>query len=107
MSETPVPYNPFKNQPKAIAIAHFLDSFLRPEILNTVRVPSPLKGDYFELSPALQEEWFEFAFYELFRGVTMGFSDYYQITLTVTELGLIKRRIVNFLKGLGYKHPKG
>jgi hypothetical protein len=107
MSETPAPYNSPDPPPETERIARFLDGYLGQEILLDHTYPTHLQGDYEDFDDEKKKEWFEFTFHTLFRDTTQALVDFLHRDFTLAELGLVKRRVVNFLKQSGFEYDKG
>lgn len=108
MSEIPTPYNSHGPQtPDLERLARFLDGFLSYETLDDIPCPENLKKDYDDLDEDEKKEWYEFTFHELFRIVAMESFSLLTREPTLVELGLIKRRIVNFFKSFGIEYGGG
>ena len=102
MSEIPHP-----NKPSDLErIAHFLNGYLGPELLKDIDYPKHLEKDYGDMTLEEQYELFEFTFNDLFRDSAMFIVDHMHRALSIVELNLIKRRILNYLKDKGMKYKK-
>ena len=107
MSETPSPYNHLGPEtPDLQRLARFMDNFLSIETLDDIPCPEHLKCDYDDLDEDNKKEWYEFTFHELFRIAAMESFGFLRREPNVVELGLIKRRIVNFFKTLGIEYER-
>jgi hypothetical protein len=82
-------------------LARFMDGFLSYEIFKDIPYPENIALEYEDMNLAQKKEFFEFAFHELFRMAADESICVLKRNPTIPELGLIKRRIVNYLKSLG------
>ena len=102
MSEVPVPYGNSKSDLERLA--HFLNGFLGPELLENIPIPKHLVGDYHDFDDGRKKEWFEWAFHEVFGEAGREAAGFLNRKLGVVELNLIKRRVLNYFEQKGIKY---
>ncbi len=102
MSDIPMQYNP-KGNPKRdlVRLAAFLNGFLTIETLEDLPCPENLKCDYEDLNKDGKREWYEYTLNALFLMAARESFCVLGREPKIVELGLIKRRIVNFFKKAG------
>jgi len=104
MSETPAPhpFNP-KNRKKDYArITEFMNGFLKEELVLRLKFPKNLRSGYQLSDKSDKKEWFEFTFHGLFRVSGLALAGLLKRKLDSAESGVVKRRIMNFLKQNGF-----
>jgi len=101
MSKIPSPHGP-NNKSIHQRISVFLNSYLGKETLMDIPYPNSLEGPYEELSEEAQEKFVSFTFHFVFGEAAQSISGFLGRALKVSELGLIKRRVVLFLKESGF-----
>ena len=93
------------NNPQDIQrIALFMNGFLSVENLDSLPCPVPLRCDYQDLDGKGKEEWFVHHFHALFRDAAIEVAGLLGRQLSLVELNLIRRRIINFFKKLGIEY---
>jgi hypothetical protein len=95
-----------RNEKNIEPLAEFMNGYLSAETLIDVRYPENLIGDYKDFSDQKKKDWFEFTYHQLLRDVAIAFADYSGRSLSKIEVGLIKRRLMNYLKQLGYDYKE-
>jgi hypothetical protein len=107
MSEIPAPYNPKGRKLSPLEhLAAFMTGYLTVEVMVDLPTPENLQCDYDDLDDDGKREWYEYTLNELFR---MAARDSFSVLgrgPNLVELGLIKRRIVNFFKQAGIEYEK-
>jgi len=108
MTENPNPSNKSKKpKPSDIErIAHFMTAYLGVEMLEDIPCPEHLQKDYDDLDKDGKREWFEYTFHEVFKDAAFNVFGLLGRQLSVVELNLIKRRIVDFFKKAGIEYEK-
>jgi hypothetical protein len=106
MSENPAPYGRPDHIKPVERLARFLDGFLAIELLETIPCPTHLQMDYDDLDETGKKEWYEFTFHEVFRESGREAAGFLGRQLSLVELNLIKRRIINFLAKAGIEQTK-
>jgi hypothetical protein len=87
-----------------LRIAEFLNGYLGKELLMGFDTPKHLHKDYDDMTNEERDELFEFAFNRIFTDSAMEVSDHLKRQLSVIELNLIRRRVLDFLKSLGMNY---
>jgi hypothetical protein len=89
-------------------LARFLDGFLAVELLESIPCPKHLQKDYDDFDEDEKKEWYEFTFHEVFRetGREATATGFLGRQLSLVELNLIKRRIVNFFDAAGIEQTQ-
>ena len=106
MSENPVPYGRPDHRKPVERLARFLDGFLAIEFLETIPCPTHLQKDYDDMNDEERKEWSEFTFHEVFLDTSREAMGFLGRQLSLVELNLIKRRIINFFAKAGIELPK-
>jgi len=106
MSDNPSSHPPKRSDPEIVAL--FLNHYLVREFLEKIKIPSQFQDKgYFEMDDQEKRDLFEFVFHAVFSKSGMEIADKLKRELSLTELGLIRRRVVNFLKQNGLEYDKG
>jgi hypothetical protein len=87
-----------------LRIAEFLNGYLGQELLMGFDTPKHLHKDYDDMTTEERDELFEFAFNRIFTDSAIEVSDHLKRQLSVVELNLIRRRVLDFLKSLGMNY---
>lgn len=99
-----------KNHPKKPSdierIAQFMTAYLCVEVLDTIPCPDHLQCDYDDLDEAGKNEWFEYTANAVFSEAAQEIVNRLGRQLSVVELNLIKRRIVDYFKTAGIEYKK-
>ena len=84
-----------------VRIANFMNGFLGFEMLEEIPCPDHIQCAYDDLDADGKRQSYEYTLNELFRMATMESVCVLGREPNVVELGLIKRRIVNYFKESG------
>lgn len=87
-------------------IARYLDTNLNPEIFLGQNYPENLHGEYRNMTIVEKNLWFECTFNFLLRDSAGALSLIFNRGLSKPEFGLIRRRIVSYLKSLGFIYER-
>lgn len=87
-----------------LRIAQFLNGYLGKELLMGFDTPKHLHKEYDDMTPEERDELFEFSFHVIFRDSANEIADHLKRQLSIVELNLIKRRVLDFLKSLGMNY---
>ena len=102
MSEIPARYGPKKKKSNIEMVAGFMNCFLGVEMLDDIQYPDTLRVcDYDDLDEDEQKEWYEYTLNAVFRDATFQAIGNLGRELSIVELNLIKRRIVDYFDRAG------
>ena|SRR5665213_1304478 len=82
-------------------IAHFMNGFIGFEMLEDIPCPDHLQTAYEDLDAEGKKQWYEYTLNEVFRIAAMEAVCVLGREPNVVELGLIKRRIMNYFTESG------
>lgn len=102
MSEIPAPYGHPSKKSAPERIAAYLNAYLGPESLMDISYPEHLQIPADEMTEAGQDEYVLFTFHHIFGESACALADFLGRGLTAPELGLVRRRVVLFLKKNGF-----
>jgi hypothetical protein len=108
MSESPASnnINPKNRKKDYERITEFMNGLLKEELVLRLKFPKHLQSGYQLLNKSDKKEWFEFTFHGLFKISGLALAGHLKRELDSAEFGLIKRRIVNFLKQNGFEYKR-
>jgi hypothetical protein len=90
-----------------VRIANFMNGFLGFEMLVEIPCPNHLQCNYDDLDTDGKRQSYEYTLNEVFRITAMEVFCVFGRESNVVELGLIKRRIVNYFKESGIELENG
>ncbi|SRR5258708_37192495 len=105
MSAIPESNDPKRPKKKDLErIAKFMNGFLNLEMFDEIRYPEDQHCPYDDMSDEKKQQWYEYTFHEMFKDAAMQIAGLLGRQLSIVELNLIKRRIVDFFKRIGIDH---
>ena len=75
-------------------------------MLFDIPCPENLSMDYVDMTPEQKKEWFEYTYFQVFKDAAYQVVEMLGRELTVIELNLIRRRILNYLKENGFEYER-
>ena len=100
MPEIPSPHNsgPQNRHSVYSRITGFLDGLLQEDLVQRLRFPKHLRSGYNLLDETGKREWLEFTSHQLLKISALSLEERLKRKLKPAESGLVKRRVINFLK---------
>lgn len=96
-----------KKTPDILVVSKFMDGFLGKESLMDLPYPEALQGDFHELTAAGKAAWVEFTHFWILREAGNELKGILKREiLNQTEVGLVSRRIKNFLDQCGFTYTR-